>query len=84
MPDLTVTRKTAYEGGHTGPPLPVLQSCIMKKIAILGSTGSIGTSTLAVAEKFPDHLRLVKTGTTYAGYYSSDNMSWVRIRSAAA
>ncbi len=31
----------------------------MKNIAILGSTGSIGTSTLAVAEKFPDQFRVV-------------------------
>ncbi len=31
----------------------------MKNISILGSTGSIGTSTLAVAEKFPDRFRVV-------------------------
>jgi 1-deoxy-D-xylulose-5-phosphate reductoisomerase len=31
----------------------------VKKIAILGSTGSIGTSTLAVAEKFPDRFEVV-------------------------
>jgi 1-deoxy-D-xylulose-5-phosphate reductoisomerase len=31
----------------------------MKKIAILGSTGSIGTSTLAVAEQFPDRFKVV-------------------------
>jgi 1-deoxy-D-xylulose-5-phosphate reductoisomerase len=30
----------------------------MKKIAILGSTGSIGTSTLAVAEQFPDRFKI--------------------------
>ncbi|MBS1192432.1 MAG: 1-deoxy-D-xylulose 5-phosphate reductoisomerase, partial [Nitrospirae bacterium] len=30
----------------------------MKKIAILGSTGSIGTSTLAVAEQFPDRFKV--------------------------
>ncbi len=30
-----------------------------KNISILGSTGSIGTSTLAVAEKFPDRFRIV-------------------------
>jgi 1-deoxy-D-xylulose-5-phosphate reductoisomerase len=31
----------------------------VKKIAILGSTGSIGTSTLAVAEQFPDRFTVV-------------------------
>ncbi len=30
-----------------------------KNISILGSTGSIGTSTLAVAERFPDQFRVV-------------------------
>jgi len=32
---------------------------MIKKISILGSTGSIGTSTLAVAEKFPERFRVV-------------------------
>jgi 1-deoxy-D-xylulose-5-phosphate reductoisomerase len=32
---------------------------MVKNISILGSTGSIGTSTLAVAEKFPDRFRVV-------------------------
>ncbi len=32
---------------------------MMKNISILGCTGSIGTSTLAVAEKFPDRFRVV-------------------------
>ncbi len=31
----------------------------MKKIAILGSTGSIGRSTLSVAEAYPEHFRIV-------------------------
>jgi 1-deoxy-D-xylulose-5-phosphate reductoisomerase len=31
----------------------------MRKIAILGSTGSVGTSTLAVVDAFPDELRVV-------------------------
>jgi 1-deoxy-D-xylulose-5-phosphate reductoisomerase len=31
----------------------------MKKIAILGSTGSIGRSTLRVAESYPDHFQIV-------------------------
>ena len=31
----------------------------MKKISILGSTGSIGQSTLSVVEKFPDRFRVV-------------------------
>jgi len=31
----------------------------MKRIAILGSTGSIGRSTLSVAESFPDRFRIV-------------------------
>jgi 1-deoxy-D-xylulose-5-phosphate reductoisomerase len=31
----------------------------MKKISILGSTGSVGTSTLAVAEQFPDRFQVV-------------------------
>src|SRR5512142_130962 len=31
----------------------------MKQLSILGSTGSIGTSTLAVVEKFPDRFQVV-------------------------
>ncbi len=31
----------------------------MKAIAVLGSTGSIGTQTLAIAEEFPDRFRVV-------------------------
>ena len=31
----------------------------MKGIAILGSTGSIGTNTLRVIERFPDRFRVV-------------------------
>src|SRR6202453_5219702 len=31
----------------------------MKKIAILGSTGSIGRSTLRVAESYPDRFQIV-------------------------
>jgi 1-deoxy-D-xylulose-5-phosphate reductoisomerase len=31
----------------------------MKRIAVLGSTGSIGTSTLAAVEEFPDRFRVV-------------------------
>ncbi len=31
----------------------------MKKLAILGSTGSIGTSTLSICEAFPDHYQVV-------------------------
>ena len=31
----------------------------MKRIAILGSTGSIGRSTLSVAESYPDHFQIV-------------------------
>jgi 1-deoxy-D-xylulose-5-phosphate reductoisomerase len=31
----------------------------MKKVVLLGSTGSIGTSTVKVAEDLPDHIRLV-------------------------
>src|SRR5271156_3955955 len=31
----------------------------MKKVVLLGSTGSIGTSTVKVAEDLPDQIRLV-------------------------
>ncbi len=31
----------------------------MKAISILGSTGSIGTQTLQIAEEFPDHFKIV-------------------------
>jgi len=31
----------------------------MKRVVLLGSTGSIGTSTLKVADDLPDHIRLV-------------------------
>ncbi len=34
-------------------------SCTVKNISILGSTGSIGTSTLAVVDKFPDRFKVV-------------------------
>jgi len=40
----------------------------LKRISILGSTGSIGTSTLAVAEKFPDRF----TVTAIAGGNNSE------------
>jgi 1-deoxy-D-xylulose-5-phosphate reductoisomerase len=35
---------------------------MMKNISILGSTGSIGQSTLAVVEKFPERFRVVALG----------------------
>ena len=31
----------------------------MKKIALLGSTGSIGTQVISVAKKFPERFRIV-------------------------
>ena len=31
----------------------------MKKVVLLGSTGSIGTSTIKVAEDLPDRIRLI-------------------------
>ena len=31
----------------------------MKAISLLGSTGSIGTQTLEIAEEFPEHFRVV-------------------------
>jgi 1-deoxy-D-xylulose-5-phosphate reductoisomerase len=31
----------------------------MKRVAVLGSTGSIGTSTLSVVEAFPEHFQIV-------------------------
>ena len=31
----------------------------MKSIALLGSTGSVGVTTLDVAARFPDHFRVV-------------------------
>jgi len=34
----------------------------VKRIAILGSTGSIGTQTLQVIEKHPEHLRVIALG----------------------
>lgn len=34
----------------------------MKKLAILGSTGSIGTSTLSIVESFPDRYSVVSLG----------------------
>jgi len=38
------------------PPIPCISAKIIsvKKLAILGSTGSIGTSTLSIVETFPD------------------------------
>src|SRR5580693_7840999 len=42
-------------------PVPVFDRfvSIMKRIAILGSTGSIGRSTLSVAESYPDRFQIV-------------------------
>ncbi|HEY1786734.1 MAG TPA: 1-deoxy-D-xylulose-5-phosphate reductoisomerase, partial [Verrucomicrobiae bacterium] len=34
----------------------------MKKVVLLGSTGSIGTSTVKVAEDLPDRIRLLALG----------------------
>lgn len=34
----------------------------MKKVVLLGSTGSIGASTIKVAEDLPDHIRLIGLG----------------------
>jgi 1-deoxy-D-xylulose-5-phosphate reductoisomerase len=34
----------------------------MKNVVLLGSTGSIGTSTVKVAEDLPDHIRLIAFG----------------------
>ena len=31
----------------------------MKRVVLLGSTGSIGTSTVKVAEDLPDHIQLL-------------------------
>jgi 1-deoxy-D-xylulose-5-phosphate reductoisomerase len=39
----------------------------MKKVVLLGSTGSIGTSALKVAEDLPDHLRLVGLAAGHNG-----------------
>jgi 1-deoxy-D-xylulose-5-phosphate reductoisomerase len=39
--------------------LQIAELEIVKKISILGSTGSIGTSTLAVVEKFPDRFKVI-------------------------
>ena len=38
------------------------QGRVVKRIAILGSTGSIGTSALAVIDAYPDRLRVVGAG----------------------
>jgi 1-deoxy-D-xylulose-5-phosphate reductoisomerase len=34
--------------------LPICENSVVKKLAILGSTGSIGQSTLSICESFPD------------------------------
>jgi 1-deoxy-D-xylulose-5-phosphate reductoisomerase len=39
----------------------------MKKVVLLGSTGSIGTSTLKVAEDLPDHIRLIGLAAGHNG-----------------
>ncbi len=51
QPDLSRTLGDCLSGG--GRP------GVMKRIAVLGSTGSIGTSTLAVVEAFPEHFAVV-------------------------
>src|SRR5207244_2066276 len=40
-------------------PLPQFPSLRMKNVVLLGSTGSIGTSAIKVAEDLPDRIRLV-------------------------
>jgi 1-deoxy-D-xylulose-5-phosphate reductoisomerase len=47
----------------------------MKNVVLLGSTGSIGTSTLKVAEDLPDHFRLLALG---AGDNTSRMLDQVR------
>src|SRR5580700_6617828 len=39
----------------------------MKKVVLLGSTGSIGTSTLKVAEDLPEHIRLIGLAAGHNG-----------------
>ena len=48
----------------------------MKKISILGSTGSVGSSTLAVVDSFPDDLRVV--GLAAGGNIELRRMAYVR------
>src|SRR5437016_12969157 len=44
---------------HPIIPLPHYSVFHMKNVVLLGSTGSIGASTLKVAEDLPDRIRLV-------------------------
>ena len=46
-----------YDGGRFSPEKPSKVS--VKKLAILGSTGSIGNSTLSIVESFPDRYSVV-------------------------
>ncbi len=39
--------------------LPICENSLVKKLAILGSTGSIGQSTLSICESFPDRYQPV-------------------------
>ena len=40
-------------------PLPQFPILRMKNVVLLGSTGSIGTSAIKVAEDLPDRIRLI-------------------------
>jgi 1-deoxy-D-xylulose-5-phosphate reductoisomerase len=58
----------------------------MKRIAILGSTGSIGRSTLSVAESYPDRFQIVAlaAGTNLEAAFEQANTWRPRIISMAA
>src|SRR5271168_4660225 len=58
----------------------------MKRIAILGSTGSIGKSTLSVAESYPDRFQIVglAAGTNLEAAFAQAQRWRPRIISMAA
>jgi hypothetical protein len=41
------------------------------------------TSAATVAQSFPVHLRLVRSGAAYTGYYSADGISWTPVATAS-
>ena len=55
----------------------------MKKIALIGSTGSIGRQTLAVAARYPDRFRIVAMAANANGRLFAEQLAAVRPAFAA-
>jgi 1-deoxy-D-xylulose-5-phosphate reductoisomerase len=55
----------ASDSGWRWGPLSEIEDIFMKSIAILGSTGSVGTTTLDIVSRFPNRFRVVAMAAGY-------------------